>query len=539
MTATSSTPRTDLGVGSLRFLLAGLFAGAGLIHIAMVPVHASGPLMDPLLFAVAGLIQLGFAAALVARAADREILDAGIAANGVMVGLWIWSRTVGLPWGRNAGSAESFGTVDGITVALEVAAIAVALFMVFAPEHWHLPELSAIVGGLACVALATVVIIAPETSQHGRNGNDGAATAASGEHGHTGSTPDAIANEMLALDESRCDFGFNPVAYWDEAASLNIDTYGGGMMDMSMMSASGGAAKPLPMGGRGSVKLDKLVSLTAQADGEAAAAMLVSELGTASQEEYDAWKSWLVATGIVGGHSEHASASGDDTGGHGGHVGPHPWTAITSKTDCNRLKAELTLAKTVALKYPTAADALAGGWSRVTGYVPGIAAHYMKFSTVDGTFDIAAPEMLLYDGGGPEARIVGLSYYMIHPGTAEPTQGFTGANDHFHRHIGLCVGPGGVIGDSKTTAEDCKARGGAKQGGESGWMNHVWVVPGCESPWGIFSGGNPILDSELAKQSGKNDGACAGSGVLDRYNLKAGGRSAGYSGSGNQASGKG
>lgn len=539
MTATSSAPRTDLGAGSLRFLLAGLFAGSGLIHIAMVPVHASGPLVDPLIFAVAGLIQIGIAAVLVARAADRTVLYSGIIANTLLIGVWIWSRTAGLPWGEHAGRAEAASTVDAITIALEFAAIAVALFMVFAPQRLRFPEMAAIVGGLACVALATVVIVSPETSQHGSHAHEDVAMATSGGHGHMGATPEAVATEMLALDESRCDFGFNPVAYWDEAASLNIDTYGGGTMDMSTMSASADAAKTLPMGGRGSVKLDKLVSLTAQADGEAAAAMLVSELGTASQEEYDAWKSWLVATGTVGGHSEHVATSGDDTGGHGGHVGPHPWTAITSNADCNRLKAELTLAKAVALKYPTAADALAGGWSRVTGFVPGIAAHYMKFSSVDGTFDIEAPEMLLYDGGGPEARVVGLSYYMIHPGTAEPTQGFTGANDHFHRHIGLCVGAGGVIGDSKTTAEDCKARGGAKQGGESGWMSHAWVVAGCESPWGVFSGANPILDSGLAEQSGKNDGACAGSGTRDRYNLKSGGRSAGYGGSGNQASGKG
>jgi short-subunit dehydrogenase len=28
-------------------------------------------------------------------------------------------------------------------------------------------------------------------------------------------------------------------------------------------------------------------------------------------------------------------------------------------------------------------------------------------------------------------------------------------------------------------------------------MNHVWSVPGCESPWGLFSGINPVLDTAL------------------------------------------
>lgn len=79
--------------------------------------------------------------------------------------------------------------------------------------------------------------------------------------------------------------------------------------------------------------------------------------------------------------------------------------------------------------------------------------------------------------------------------------------------------------------------GGVKQGGEAGWMNHVWTVPGCESPWGVFSGANPILDAKISQQSGKNDGGCAGSGVLDRYDLSAGGPEVSLSGSRNLASG--
>lgn len=92
------------------------------------------------------------------------------------------------------------------------------------------------------------------------------------------------------------------------------------------------------------------------------------------------------------------------------------------------------------------------------------------------------PEMLLHDGEGPDAHVVGLGYYILHGGDAEPTQGFTGPNDHFHRHVGLCVRGALVVGDSTTTEEDCQVRGGRKMAGGSGWMNHVWIVPGCESP---------------------------------------------------------
>jgi hypothetical protein len=27
----------------------------------------------------------------------------------------------------------------------------------------------------------------------------------------------------------------------------------------------------------------------------------------------------------------------------------------------------------------------------------------------------------------------------------------------------------------------------------AGWMSHVWITPGCESDWGVFSGANPTL----------------------------------------------
>jgi hypothetical protein len=106
----------------------------------------------------------------------------------------------------------------------------------------------------------------------------------------------------------------------------------------------------------------------------------------------------------------------------------------------------------------------------------------------------------------------------------EPTQGFTGSNDRYHAHIGLCVGEGGVIGDSTTTEEECKARGGVKSGGEGNWMSHLWPIEGCESPWGIFSGANPMLDWKLGEASGTDGGGCAGSGVVDRYDLSPGDR---------------
>jgi hypothetical protein len=141
----------------------------------------------------------------------------------------------------------------------------------------------------------------------------------------------------------------------------------------------------------------------------------------------------------------------------------------------------------------------------------------MNFGWVDEEFDIEEPEMLLYDGNIDSSRVVGLSYYVIKPGEVEPEVGFTGPNDRYHRHLGLCIRNGMVIGAESTTDAECAAVGGSKANGEGAWMQHTWVIPGCESPWGMFSGLNPILDWEVVTETGKpgTEGCAASERDLD------------------------
>jgi hypothetical protein len=239
---------------------------------------------------------------------------------------------------------------------------------------------------------------------------------------------------------------------------------------------------------------------------EVDAARLVQRLADGSDAAYFEW--------LQGGHS-HGGASG---GGHDPHLGPQAWKAITDPAVCAQLAAQLQTARSVALSYPTAKDAERAGYKRTTPYVIGIAAHYVKDSLVDGTFDVAQPEMLLYDGNGPNARIVGLSYELYHEADTEPTVGFAGRNDRYHRHTTLCMKDGVTIGDSTMTKEQCEALGGEIFDGRYYWMSHAWVVPGCESPWGVFSQINPLLDMQLGNESGSSSG-CAASSVRHRFNL--------------------
>jgi hypothetical protein len=171
----------------------------------------------------------------------------------------------------------------------------------------------------------------------------------------------------------------------------------------------------------------------------------------------------------------------DHEHGHGRAVPEQPLDPATR----DALGVELTTARATAMQYPTVTDAEVAGYRMVTPYVPLIGAHYIKFSLIDRSFDVTEPEMLLYDGTEPDSGIVGLSYYVL--GGSEP-EGFAGPNDHWHRHIGLCLSRDlVVIGGENTTKEECTARGGFKADGSNAWMVHAWVVPGWDSPEGVFS----------------------------------------------------
>jgi hypothetical protein len=294
---------------------------------------------------------------------------------------------------------------------------------------------------------------------------------------------------------ARCDTNLNVAAYYDEADTAGVDV-------------NTGFAHQHDEPGHGDPQVDE----GHQEMGEVESVGLMLEALSMNDAEYDAWLAEVAAP--------RDPDAPDDTG-RGGHLGPHPWSALTERALCERLASEIERSRAIALRYPKGADAKAAGWVPVTPYVPGIAAHFMRFDYVDGTFDIDEPEMLLYDGTGDDANVLGLSYYVRLPGDAEPTDGFSGDNDHYHRHIGLCVKGTMVIGDSTTSKEDCAAMGGTKADGSDGWMNHVWSVPGCESPWGLFSGINPVLDSALGAHAGEGS-PCSTSESRHRYDLHPG-----------------
>ena len=140
---TSARPSASgLGVGP-RVLVATLSVAAAVIHVAMVPARVGESALEGWGFLLSGWLQLALAAWVVAR--PSRVVPALIAAvNVVLIGLWMVSRTAGLPVGAHAGVAEAASFVDITCVAFEGAVVAVALALLARPalgRRWSAPTL--------------------------------------------------------------------------------------------------------------------------------------------------------------------------------------------------------------------------------------------------------------------------------------------------------------------------------------------------------------------------------------------------------------
>jgi hypothetical protein len=165
------------------------------------------------------------------------------------------------------------------------------------------------------------------------------------------------------------------------------------------------------------------------------------------------------------------------------------------------LAADLVEARAAALKYPTVASARAAGFRQAGKFAPGAGAHFIDFAHTDnilpdGSVDASHPGSYIYDGIRPDSRIVGVMYLSLANGPAPA--GFPGPNDHWHLHQNLCViyGPSGIsvpfAPDRDVTPAQCNLVHGEFMK-KTVWMVHAWVVPGWESPKGVFAHSNPDL----------------------------------------------
>lgn len=193
-------------------------------------------------------------------------------------------------------------------------------------------------------------------------------------------------------------------------------------------------------------------------------------------------------------HGSGDEAHDDDHGEHG--PMPVPERPLDPATR-EALAAELTTARVVALRLPTVADAEAAGYLRAGPFAPGAGSHYVNQDYGQAQdFDLDKPLAYLYAGTEPTSPVVGIMYFTL---TDAPPEGFTGTLDLWHEHSGVCLttAPDGGLDvplppDADVTQEACD-----RFDGEfldiTGQMVHAWVVPGWDSPMGVFSHDNPLV----------------------------------------------
>jgi hypothetical protein len=482
-------PQPDL-LTTVRMVVAAALVGAAVIHFAYAPVHLEESTAHGVFFLALGWTQLGLAFAVYRWREERwPWVATALVGAGVIV-LWLVTRTAGLP----GSDPEPWGFPDGLASGLEAVAVLGSLLALRpALASRPAPRVNPVFGGVAALALVGLVSasLAPSVSgdhDHG-DGHDEAATAGDPAHdmsamapgetmpsGETHDHGDGAAAAPVVDRSDRCDLGFNTAAYNDAARP--------------------GAPAAHPADAQVDFTIEDWAKVFVDpASGESAAAVASAINANPGFKET-----------ILNGTMTHT-------------LDPEPWNPITNQAECAQLADELERARAVIETYPTVADGEAAGWRRIAPYVPGIAAHYIKVSNLADGFNVDQPEMLLYDGTDPGSHIVGLSYFIFKEGDEEPTEGFTGNNDHYHRHFGLCLRNGQVIGGNGTSPEECASRGGNILDGSAGWMSHVWLVPGCESDWGVFSGANPALKIHAPGAPAEAQGCGTGKTLSDDLNL--------------------
>lgn len=377
----------------LRWLLAALSLGAGVIHFAVSGEHYDLSWAHGTFFAVVAWLQLSWAVAVVLRP-TRRMLIAGVLLNAGIVGVWAVSRVWGVPIGPGAWTPESIAMSDALSSACEVGIVALVLAVIVRPamaQRQVRPALAVPVFGIAGLGVAVISSLAFTP-----------ALASSHQHGTVdgGHTHSAAAGH---------DHGSLVSGHQHGVTTLNGQQVKG-------VKAQDVAAESQP---------DQPLDPTTRAE----------------------------------------------------------------------LKTQLSEARDVALRYPTVADAVAGGYRVAGGFAPGSGAHYISYGglTGSGAFDPTKPLALIYDGTSPTSQVIGLMYYGL--GDQAP-EGFAGPNDHWHRHSNVCIknGPAGIEtpfpADQDVTAAQCTAAQGSLLK-TTGYMVHAWVVPSWESPQGVFSHDNP------------------------------------------------
>lgn len=110
--------------------LALLSTSAAVIHFAVLWEHFEEFALFGVLFAATAVLQLSWASLVLLRPPSRPLLLAGAIGNAGLAGVWLLSRTAGLPIGPEPWTPEQVGVADVLATVFEVAIVCGAIALV-------------------------------------------------------------------------------------------------------------------------------------------------------------------------------------------------------------------------------------------------------------------------------------------------------------------------------------------------------------------------------------------------------------------------
>jgi hypothetical protein len=160
------------GIVVARWWAAFASLGAGLIHLAVVSEHVAEWWLYGVFFLALGAVQIAWAVqTMEGDALSVPRLFATV--NAAVIGLWVVSRTIGLPVGPEPWAAEPVGRADVVASALEAV---VVVFLVVAVRRRQVQESRALtkplrwlvaIGAVGVAAVTLVAIAAHPPVLHG------------------------------------------------------------------------------------------------------------------------------------------------------------------------------------------------------------------------------------------------------------------------------------------------------------------------------------------------------------------------------------
>jgi len=188
----SATVRASAGptVSVAQAFLATMSMAAAAIHFAVMGEHFAEYAAFGVFFSVVAWLQASWAVGVIVLPTKR-LLFAGLVGNALVVAVWLFSRTTGLPIGPEPGAPEPAAFVDVLSTILEVAIVAGTAVLLLrgrpTPSLRGRAAWLGLVGLIVVLAVLTTWSVAAGASSGGEHGADyggsGGAAASAGQPG--------------------------------------------------------------------------------------------------------------------------------------------------------------------------------------------------------------------------------------------------------------------------------------------------------------------------------------------------------------------